>query len=102
MSQCEDSPPPSAGRQRYLGPDRRRVDRAPTPRRVIGRARVAATFPKTKVAPFERGVWFPVVERNPDVSQPPLEGYVWVALGRRLQLVWSAWLELEEGPDGET
>ncbi len=62
---------------------------------------MAATFSQTKVPPFERGVWFPVVDGNPDVSQPPLEGYVWVDLGPRLQLVWGAWLELEEGPDGE-
>lgn len=80
--------------ERGAGPDRRAVDRTPAPR-VLGRARVSASFPRTRTAPLSRGRWYPAIEQPPDVLTPPLAGYVWIDDGTRPRSVWAAFLELE-------
>jgi hypothetical protein len=79
----------------YTGLERRAADRQLTGARVIGRARVAASFPRTRVPPFERDCWMPVLDRNPDVTLPPLDGYVWVDVRGLPRTIWAAFLEIE-------
>lgn len=78
-------------------PERRLIDRTrpPTPR-VIGRARVSATYPHIRTAPVPRGRWFPVVDGNPAVHHPALQGYIWIDVYGRLQHVRAAHFEIEE------
>ena len=86
----EDRGPTSKPRQRYAGPDRRRVDRSPpAPLHVLGRARVAQDFPQTRMPPIPRGEWFLVVDRDPAellalAVKPALPWYVWLLLGPRV------------------
>lgn len=69
---------PSRGRRRYLGPERRQVDRAPpAPPKVIGRVRVRPERAKHASA-LERGRWYNVVEQAVDVLTPHLQGYGWI------------------------
>jgi hypothetical protein len=66
------------------------------PPQVIGRARVAASFPHTKTVPLPGGRWFPMVERNPEaLRRLPLDGYVWVDIDGQLRHIIAAFLEIE-------
>ena len=92
----DDNALPSSSRRRYLGPERRGVDRTPPPTRVIGRARVRPEHCRHALS-LAPGVWYPLIEQPADMLTAPLKGYVWIDLDGRPRSVWAAFLELDRG-----
>jgi hypothetical protein len=87
--------PASTLPQPPAGLECRQVDRTPPPPpRVIGRARILAgqawhspgMDPKT---------WYPVLKSNPEVTTPPLPGWMWIELHGKPRNVWAAHFEMK-------
>jgi hypothetical protein len=96
----DDNPPPSTPRRRYLGPERRNVDRlAPAPVKVIGRARVRPEHAR-HVLSLAPGRWYPLIEQPVGGLLPTAAGYAWIDLDGRPRSVWSAFLEVELDREG--
>jgi hypothetical protein len=91
--------PSSTEPQRWAGTERRLFDRTPPPRpRVIGWARLLpgqawhspGMDPKT---------WYSVLDSNPEVSRPPLPGWMWIELHGKPRYVWAAHFEVNANPE---
>jgi hypothetical protein len=90
----DDAPEVSTEPQRWAGPERRRFDRTPPPPpRVIGRARVLPGD-RWHSPGFVPDAWYPVLDRNPAVTTPPLPGWMWIELHGKPRNVWAAHFEV--------
>jgi hypothetical protein len=65
----------------------------PHPPQVIGRARIlpGQAWHSPGIDPE---TWYSVLDGNPEVSTPALEGYMWIEHGGRRRHVWAAHFEL--------
>jgi hypothetical protein len=42
--------------------------------------------------------WYPVLEGNPEMTTPPLPGWMWIELQERPRKVWAAHFEVRAEP----
>ena len=50
---------------------------------------------------MDPAVWYTVLEGNPEVTTPPLQGWMWIELQGKPRNVWAAHFEVRAKPPTE-